>query len=120
MAKSTAQRTSIWIIAIVLTIGTVAGFVAMILAPKNEAADATRQQEEYAKQLKEYQEQQQKLNEPLDGYKAESFDAAAVTELKSEVLVEGTGQELKNDSKISANYFGWTSDGKIFDSSKKS
>lgn len=92
----------------------------MILAPQNEAADSTKQQEEYARQLKEFQEQQQKANEPLDGYAAETFDAASVKELKSETLVEGTGEELTNNSKISANYFGWTSDGKIFDSSKKS
>lgn len=119
MATSTAQRTGIWIIAIVLTVGTVAGFVAMILQPQNDATDAQRQQEEYARQLKEYQEQQQKANEPLEGYSAEAFEAASVTELKSDVLVEGSGAELKKDSKISANYFGWTSDGKIFDSSKK-
>ena len=127
MATSTAQRTGIWIIAIVLTIGTVAGFIAMILAPQNEAADTVKQEEEYQKMLAQYQEEQKKArdenakaSEPLDGYAAESFDGASVTALKVDTLVEGTGEVLKADSKISANYFGWTSDGKIFDSSKKS
>lgn len=119
MATSTAQRTGIWIIAIVLTIGTVAGFVGMILAPQNDAADAAQQQEQYEKMLKEYQEQQAKANQPLEGYSAETFDPAGVTELKVETLVEGSGETLAADSTISANYFGWTSDGKIFDSTNK-
>lgn len=126
MATSTAQRTGIWIIAIVLTVGTIAGFIAMILAPGNEAKDAAKQQADYQKMLKQYQEQQQKArdenakaSQPLDGYSAAPFDAASVTALKVETLVQGSGETLKADSSISANYFGWTSDGKIFDSSKK-
>ena len=120
MATSTAQRAGIWVIAVVLTVGTLAGFIAMILAPKNEAADAQRQQEEYAQMMNEYQEQQQQANEPLEGYSAEAFDANGVGELKVDTLKEGTGEALKADSSISANYFGWTSDAKIFDSTKKS
>ncbi len=126
MATSTAQRTGIWIIAIVLTVGTLAGFIAMILAPENEAKDAAKQQAEYEKMVKQYQEEQKKASEenakasqPLDGYSAAAFDAASVKELKVETLVQGNGETLKADSTISANYFGWTSDGKIFDSSKK-
>ncbi|MDQ5932555.1 MAG: FKBP-type peptidyl-prolyl cis-trans isomerase [Candidatus Saccharimonadales bacterium] len=120
MATSTAQRAGIWIIAIVLTVGTIGGFLVMILAPQNEASDAERQQKEFAKMIKQQQEQQQKASEPLDGYRAEPFDAESVKELKVETLVEGSGEQLTKDSTISANYFGWTSDGKIFDSSKKS
>lgn len=126
MATSTAQRTGIWIIAIVLTVGTVAGFIAMILAPGNDAKDAAKQQADYQKMVKDYQEQQKKAREenarasqPLDGYNAAAFDPASVTALKVETLKPGTGETLKADSSISANYFGWTSDGKIFDSSKK-
>ncbi|MBC7512763.1 FKBP-type peptidyl-prolyl cis-trans isomerase [Candidatus Saccharibacteria bacterium] len=119
MATSTAQRTGIWIIAIVLTIGTLAGFIAMILAPENEAKDTATQEAEYQKMLKDYQQEQQKANEPLDGYSAEAFDGNSVTELKVDTLVQGEGEVLTKDSKISANYFGWTSDGKIFGSSKK-
>ena len=126
MATSTTQRTGIWIIAIVLTIGTIAGFNAMILQPQNEAKDMATQQAEYDKMLAQYQEEQKKAREenakasqPLDGYRAKAFNAASVKELKVETLKKGTGATLKEDSTISANYFGWTSDGKIFDSSKK-
>lgn len=58
--------------------------------------------------------------EPLDGYSAASFDAASVTELKVETLQQPTGDVAATpESTVTANYFGWTSDGQIFDSSKK-
>lgn len=126
MATSTAQRTGIWIIAIVLAIGTIAGFIAMILSPQNDAKDAAKQQADYQKMIKQYQDQQKQSREanaassqPLDGYSAEPFDAASVTALKVDTLVQGTGETVKSNSTITANYFGWTADGKIFDSSKK-
>ena len=122
MATSTAQRTGIWIIAIALTVGTLAGFVAMIIAPANDANDAKLAEASYEKQLEEFKKQQaeeQKANKPLDGYKAEKFDADKVTKLKVEILKQGSGDEIQKGSKISADYFGWTSDGKIFDSTNK-
>jgi FKBP-type peptidyl-prolyl cis-trans isomerase len=126
MATSTAQRTGIWIIAIVLAIGTIAGFIAMILSPQNDAKDAAKQQADYQKMIKQYQEQQKQsraanaaASQPLDGYSAEPFDATSVTDLKVDTLVQGTGETVKSNSTITANYFGWTADGKIFDSSKK-
>ena len=54
--------------------------------------------------------------EPLTGYEATPFDKAAVTELKVEVLKQGDGPAATEQSTVNANYFGWTSDGKIFDS----
>ncbi len=119
MATTTAQRAGIWIIAVVLIVGTLAGFLAMVLAPKNQAATAEQQQKEYEKMLKEYQEQQAKSNKPLEGYSADAFNPDEVKELKVDVLKQGDGEVLAADSKISANYFGWTSDGKIFDSTNK-
>lgn len=56
---------------------------------------------------------------PLDGYSAEPFDKASVSELKIETLKEGEGAAATAQSTVKANYFGWTADGKIFDSSKK-
>lgn len=121
MSTSKSQRIGIWVIAVVMTVGTIGSFFVVILANDNQAKDTEQQQKIYA----EYQEMQKKAQaerqatlEPLEGYSAEAFDAAAVTELKSEVLVEGTGAELKEDSETSMNYFGWTSDGKIFDSTR--
>ena len=68
MATSTAQRTGIWIIAVVLTIGTIAGFIAMILAPQNEANDIARTQqlyEDYQKELTAAQEKQKAQEDAL-------------------------------------------------------
>lgn len=57
--------------------------------------------------------------EPLEGHKAEAFDPATVTELKVETLKEGDGKIAEKSSTVTANYFGWTSDGKIFDSTQE-
>jgi FKBP-type peptidyl-prolyl cis-trans isomerase len=123
MATSNSQRIGIWIIAGVLLVGTLGSFVAMMLAPANQQIDAVEQE----KQLAEYQQQQEaaaaeraKTVEPLDGYVAAAFDPASVTELKKEVLVQGSGEAVKTTDTINVSYFGWLSDGRIFDSSKRS
>lgn len=119
MATSRGQRIGIWVITGALAIGTLAGFVAMMIAPGNEQIDAAQQQADTAKQLEEYRKQQEEARthkKPLDGYKAAAFDKNSVKELKVEVLKAGSGEKLEADSTITANYFGWTADGKIFDS----
>lgn len=119
MATPRSQRIGIWIIAIVMTIGTIGSFAVMILANQNNKIDQAnyqKQVDEYTKQQKLAEEERQKSLRPLEGYAAEAFDASAVTELSSDVLVEGDGAELAANSAVSVNYFGWTADGKIFDS----
>jgi len=119
MATKKSQRIFIWVIAIVMTVGTVAGFIAMMIAPTNQKIDQAAQEKalaEYQKQAAEQEAERVKSLRPLDGYQAEPFDAASVTSLKSEILVEGSGEALKKDSPLNINYFGWTADGKIFDS----
>lgn len=125
-SNNRAQRIGIWIIAIVMTIGTIGSFLVMILANDNAKIDQAQQEKEYAAQLEADQKQQAaaaKVNadnsEPFGGYSAEPFDASSVTALKTEVIKEGTGDVIKATDSINASYFGWTSDGKIFDSSKK-
>ena len=110
-SKTNAQRIIIWIIAVVMAVGTLGSFFIFMLPAANKPVatqaeiDAQKQQQEYQDSLK-----------PLEGYMAEQFDADSVTELKTEDLVTGDGTEVTEESTISANYFGWTSDGKIFDS----
>lgn len=121
-SKGRAQRIGIWIIAIVMTVGTLGSFAVIILQNDNQKIDqataAADQQKKYEAQL-EYQKQQAKNSEPFGGYSARSFDQAAVTEVKTEIIKEGTGETVKATDSINASYFGWTSDGVIFDSSKK-
>lgn len=128
MASSTtkAQQIGIWIIAIVLTVGTVGSFIVLILANDNSAKDSASQQADYAKKLADYTAQQKAAAQKnadnslaLPGYSAATFDPASVTALQKEILVAGTGDEVKPSDSINASYFGWTSDGKIFDSSTK-
>ena len=118
MSTKKSQRIGIWIIAVVMIVGTIGSFFVIVIANENNVND----QKDYQSQLEQYkaaQEEAKKQNQPLDGYKAAKFDANKVEELKAEVLKEGKGEKLKADSSISANYFGWTSDGVIFDSTKK-
>jgi len=138
MATSTAQRTGIWIIAIVLTIGTLAGFLAMILAPQNEAADSARLQTAYAKYQKDaaaVQAKQQAQQTELDGQatalsaqyfeefnsyasRVGKFEAAAAQEkLATEDLKAGTGEAIGDDTTYAVYYIGWLPDGTIFDGS---
>lgn len=119
MATPTSHRVGIWVIAVVLTVGTIMGFVAMILSSKNQATDATAQQQataQYQAQMKQAQAERQKTLRPLDGYSAAPFDASSVTALKVDVLQQGDGNVVNATDTLKANYFGWTADGKIFDS----
>lgn len=115
MATRTSQRVGIWIIAIVMCFGTLGAFFLPILMNDNAAKDA----EELQALQKQYQEQASATAEPLDGYTADPFDKASVTELKVDELKAGEGAEATANSTLNVNYFGWTSDGTIFDSSKK-
>lgn len=122
MATSKGQRVGIWIIAIVLSVGTIGSFFVIALANDNARVDQKNAQEQYQQQLEEYkkmQEEARKMNKPLEGYEAAPFNADDVTDLKVETLKEGTGEVLTADSTITANYFGWSSDGQIFDSTNK-
>lgn len=125
-----AQKIGIWIIIFFMLAGTLVAYFAIIIAnnnandPEIQRMEQERllkeQQAEYEKQAKEQQEKEAKVKkEPLDGYAAESFDKASVTVLKVEELQPGTGKEATESSTVKANYFGWTSDGTIFDSSKR-
>lgn len=123
MATTNSQRIGIWIIAGVLLVGTLGSFIAMMLAPANQQID----QAELAKQTavseqeqKAAAEERAKSAEPLEGYAATPFDAASVDGLKKEVLVQGSGEIVKETDSINVSYFGWLASGKIFDSSKRS
>lgn len=126
MATSRAQQIGIWIIAVVLTVGTIGSFAAIVLQNDNQANDQARQQEEYERQLAESEKQQKAAAEanaanaePLEGYSATPFDSGNITELGVNVLKEGDGAVVEESDTINASYFGWLSDGRIFDSSNK-
>jgi len=122
MSTTKTQRIGIWIIAVVLAVGTIGSFFVIILANDNGQKDQEAAQKQYQQQLDAYkklQEEARKANKPLDGYSVAKFDTDSVKDLKVETLKQGNGAVLKSDSTITANYFGWTSDGSIFDSTNK-
>lgn len=123
MATSKAQRAGIWAIAILMIVSTIAMFVGMVLSMHNQSSDQQQQadlQKEYQKQMEEQAKKNAEASQPLEGHKAEAFDAASVKKLVVEELKAGSGKEATASSKVTVNYFGWTPNGKIFDSSKQS
>lgn len=122
MATPKSQRVIILIIAIVMMVGTFGSFLVMGLSLNNQKIDQAAQQAAYDQYL-EQQNAAYKLNAEnsvaLDGYATNTFDAASVTKLGVEVLTAGTGDTIKATDTINASYFGWLSDGTIFDSSQK-
>lgn len=130
MATHMAQRVGIWIIAIVLTVGTLAGFIALILSPKNQATDQAKLADltaQYQTAQDEYQKkvaaQATELSNMYFGTfspfasRVSAFDKASVTQLKTEDLKIGDGAEIAKDTSFTAYYIGWNPDGVIFDQS---
>ncbi|MDB5165871.1 MAG: putative Peptidylprolyl isomerase [Candidatus Saccharibacteria bacterium] len=130
MATKKSQRIFIWVIAIVMTVGTVAGFIAMMIAPTNQKID----QERVAKLTSQYQTDYAAYQAEVDAQTAElsakyygtfkqystrpaAFDASGVSELKKEDLLVGDGEEETATTSYSAYYIGWNPTGKIFDQS---
>lgn len=126
MATHTAQRVGIWIIAIVLTVGTLAGFIALILAPKNQQTDQAKLSAltaEYQAAQDEYQKKVAAQGAPyFDTFnqyatRVAAFNKDDVKDLKTEDLKIGDGADITAESTFSAYYLGWDPSGKIFDGS---
>lgn len=118
MATRKSQRIGIWIIAIVLTLGTLGSFLVMGLSISNQKVDLaqykkTQDQQKAAAQYGAY------ISQPLPGYSTRTFDASSVTKLNVEILTEGAGTVIKSTDTVNCSYFGWLSTGKVFDSSNK-
>lgn len=133
MATTRGQRIGIWLIAAIMMIGTVGGFIAMMVQPGNEARDKA----EMEKLTKEYGEIQAEHKKKVDAQAASlsekyygkfspyasrvaAFDGDAVKELSQEDLALGEGDEINNETKFSAYYIGWNAKGEIFDQSIES
>ena len=130
MATPKRQRIGIWIIAIVMTIGTIGSFAVMVLANQNSNVDKTRIDQltaDYQKKMDEYQKKvDAQAAELSNKYFAEfnqyanrpaKFDRDGVKELGKEDLKQGDGETLGKDATFTAYYVGWMPDGKVFDSS---
>lgn len=118
-STSKAQKIGIWFIIVAMTIGSIGAYFIVIVDTENQKRDAA-QQAKIQEQIKKQQEQEaKKVKEPLEGYSAEPFDKASVSKLVIKDIKVGEGKAATESSTVKVNYFGWTADGKIFDSSKK-
>lgn len=130
MATTNSQRIGIWIIAIVLAVGTIGSFFVIILANNNSQKDNEANkvlQEKYKKLVADYQAKVAAQNDELSTKyypvisqfqdKVGKFNADDVKSVTSEDLLAGDGAEIKDGVTYSAYYIGWNPDGKIFDQS---
>lgn len=133
MATSTAQRVGIWIIAVAMIVGTVAGFAAMIIGTKNQqrVQDAYREyQKEYAAYQENVNKQQDSIDKRADALSTkyasgfttkkslvEKFKKSEVKKLEVKTLEKGDGKTIGENSTYAAYYIGFNPSGKIFDSS---
>lgn len=123
MSTTQSQRIGIWIIAVVLTVGTVGSFFAVIFANQNQQSDYQKQisaQQEYQKKVEAQNAELTKQYYPIFSQYASlpaAFDAANITEVGKEDLKVGDGEEIKEGTAYSAYYIGWNPSGKVFDQS---
>lgn len=130
MATKQSQRIAIWVIAIIMAIGTIGSFLIIILQNDNQQSDQARLTElmsAYQLQTEEYQsrvdvqtaELSNKYFKDFNKYSGRpaEWDGKNVTELKKEDLKIGDGTEITAELSFTAYYLGWTPDGNVFDGS---
>lgn len=123
MATPRSQRIGIWVIAIVLTVGTLGSFLALILGNQNNAseqANIQRMSKEYSEKVAaQTKDLSSKYFDDFNKFEATpaAFNADDIKSLSKNDLKVGDGAEIKTDTAYSAYYIGWNPKGKIFDQS---
>ena len=130
MATPKSQRIGIWVIAIVMLIGTVGSFAVMILGTKNSSNDQAHIKQLTDTYQKEYTAYQAKVADQATQLSAKYFaefnqyatrpavfDRDSVKALATEDLKVGDGEVLGKDATFTAYYLGWGPNGKVFDGS---
>lgn len=123
MATSRGQRIGIWVILIVLAIGSLGIYFVSVLANNNSAKDTAALQKAETNYQAAVQKQADDLSAKyypiLSQYTGEvsSFDKSGVTDLGSKDLKIGDGTEIGSSTSYGAYYIGWNPSGTIFDQS---
>lgn len=130
MATPKSQRIGILIILIVLVIGTLGLYIAMVLAPQNSAKDDQKKQAITQQYMAEQQEYQKKIQAQADQLSSQyyatfapykdqvgTFDRDSVSSVSTEDLVVGSGEEVTGTTAFAAYYIGWDANGNVFDES---
>ncbi len=123
MSATRSQRIGIWVIAVVLAIGTIGSFFVVILANNNQASDQASAQKLYTEYQAKLDAQTKELSDKyypiLSGFASRvgTFNADEVTSVTTVDLKEGDGATIDEKTSYSAYYIGWNPEGKIFDQS---
>ncbi len=126
MSTSRNQRIGIWVIAVVMTVGTIGSFFVVILANNNASTDYQKQQEAQQAYTDYQKKVEAQAGELSKQYYAEfskyaslpaKFNKDDVKELITEDIKVGDGEEIKEGTAYSAYYIGWNPSGKVFDQS---
>lgn len=129
-SRNRAQRIGIWIIAIIMTVGTVGSLLVVILANDNAKIDQARIEQlmqEYqtaydvytAKITTQASELSKKYLNEFNKYssRVKAFNKDRIVNLVKTDLKIGGGKEIKVGESFTAYYIGWNPSGDIFDSS---
>jgi len=125
MATPKSQRIGIWVIAIVLMIGTLGSFLAMILGTQNQTSDNANIQKEISAYQLAASSQTKSLS---DKYYSEfnkyatipaAFEADGIKTLSKKDLKVGDGAEITSSTSYNAYCIGWNPKGFVFDQSIK-
>lgn len=124
MATPRSQRIGIWVITIVMAIGSIGVFFVAIIANNNDAAKTEKYNQAYADynakvaaQTKELSDKYYPIFSPFAS-RVSSFEKAAAQEkLVTEDLLAGTGETITDTTPFAAYYIGWDPNGTIFDQS---
>lgn len=117
-----AQRMGIWILAIVMAIGTLVSFFIFLL-PTSNVPVKTNEQKEYERQLAEFQKQQEQCpSGPVEDKKVEPAPtvpeltpAGDIAELRTEEVTAGEGEQIVAGDCVELFYHGvLASDAKAF------
>ena len=123
MATPKSQRIGIWIIAIVLTLGTLGSFLVMALSVQNQATDQAQLQKESTEYQAAVAAQTKELSNKYYGEFSKyaslpaAFSAGDVTKLAENDLKVGDGEVVTSNTAYNAYYIGWNPKGVIFDES---
>lgn len=136
MATPKAQRIGIWIITVAMIIGVIGSFLVMILGTQNSAEEAKQQQDfmtKYQQYMKDQTAQSEEVKKDAPTFaekylptlqqqktdRVASYDAKSVAKLDTQIVQEGEGEAIGDDTSYAAYYIGWLPDGTVFDSSFK-
>lgn len=123
MATPRSQQIGIWIIAVVLLVGTLGSFLVMVLSNQNQAKDQAALQNAYNTYQTSVTAQTKKLSDTyyptFSQYSTipAAFSADGIKTVTTIDLKVGDGATLTSTTTYSAYYIGWNPKGVVFDQS---